>query len=403
MKHRRWFKALALVAVLSRSSRRRVPAMTTAATAANGGDVDCATVEFGCVEVGADEPINLGAAQVISGADATLGQDQVNALELAIDYLDGDVRPDRRHAARPPGRSSRSRTSCARPKAGRRRGTALAADASIVAVIGTSCSSAALGVADTILGDKGITAVLRVEHEPGADGSGAAQPVLRPHRAQRPDPGRDRRRVRARRRRSAPRRRRRSPTRARTPRDSSARSRRTSRPAAARSRARSRSTRRTPTSSRSSGRWPKQDPDVLYFPIFVAACTLIIKQAQDIMPDADADRGRRVPVERHAEERGAGSGRRLGILAGPVGVPDERVLLGRVHPRVPGGVRERTALGVPRALLRRRERRVRGDRGGRDRQRRRIALDPAAGAPRRDLRDERLRGRDGHDHVPRHG
>ena len=31
----------------------------------------------------------------------------------------------------------------------------------------------------------------------------------------------------------------------------------------------------------------EQDPEVLYFPIFVAACTLIIRQAQDIMPDAE--------------------------------------------------------------------------------------------------------------------
>ena len=60
MKHRIWFKAFALVAVLSivasacagddEDARRR-----------RDGDVDCATVEFGCVEVGADEPINLGA------------------------------------------------------------------------------------------------------------------------------------------------------------------------------------------------------------------------------------------------------------------------------------------------------------------------------------------------------
>src|SRR5687768_1909420 len=88
MKHRIWFKTFALVAVLS---------IVAAACAGDdggtggGGDggVDCATVEFGCVEVGADEPINLGVAQVISGADASLGQDQVNAIELAVDYLDG--------------------------------------------------------------------------------------------------------------------------------------------------------------------------------------------------------------------------------------------------------------------------------------------------------------------------
>ena len=87
MKQRRWFTTLALVAVL---------AIVAAACADDGagddgteGEVDCATVEFGCVEVGADDPINIGVAQVISGADATLGQDQVNGIELALDYQDG--------------------------------------------------------------------------------------------------------------------------------------------------------------------------------------------------------------------------------------------------------------------------------------------------------------------------
>ena len=31
----------------------------------------------------------------------------------------------------------------------------------------------------------------------------------------------------------------------------------------------------------------RTDPDVLYFPVFVAACSLILKQAADIMPDVE--------------------------------------------------------------------------------------------------------------------
>jgi branched-chain amino acid transport system substrate-binding protein len=153
MKHRRWFKGLGLVAVLS---------IVAAACASdnepgggNGGGIDCATVEFGCVEVGADEAINLGAAQVISGADATLGQDQVNALELAIDHLDGKFdQTDGTLLDHPVNLTTEDELCSA--EGGQTAGQALAADDSIVAVIGTSCSSAALGVADTILGDKGI-------------------------------------------------------------------------------------------------------------------------------------------------------------------------------------------------------------------------------------------------------
>jgi branched-chain amino acid transport system substrate-binding protein len=153
MKHRIWFRALALGAVL-----------TIVATACAGddddggtgtGDVDCATVEFGCVEVGADEPINLGAAQVISGADAVLGQDQVNALELAIDHLDGEFDQTPGTLLDHPVELTTEDELCS-AEGGQTAGQALAADTSIVAVVGTSCSSAALGVADTILGDKGI-------------------------------------------------------------------------------------------------------------------------------------------------------------------------------------------------------------------------------------------------------
>ncbi len=55
-------------------------------------------------------------------------------------------------------------------------GTALAADPEIVAVIGTSCSSAALGVADTILGDKGIILLSPSNTNPGLTAEGTHQP-----------------------------------------------------------------------------------------------------------------------------------------------------------------------------------------------------------------------------------
>ena len=63
MKHRRWFKRSPWWACAHWSSRRRVP--TTAAAATEGrapASVDCATVEFGCVEVAAGDPIDLGSA-----------------------------------------------------------------------------------------------------------------------------------------------------------------------------------------------------------------------------------------------------------------------------------------------------------------------------------------------------
>jgi branched-chain amino acid transport system substrate-binding protein len=153
MEHRRWFKALGLVAVLSIVAA--ACASDTGGDNTGNGGVDCATVEFGCVEVGADEAIDLGASQVISGADATLGQDQVNALHLAIDHLDGTFDQKDGTLLDHPVKLTVEDDLCS-AEGGQTAGQALAADASIVAVVGTSCSSSALGVEDTILGDKGV-------------------------------------------------------------------------------------------------------------------------------------------------------------------------------------------------------------------------------------------------------
>jgi branched-chain amino acid transport system substrate-binding protein len=152
MKHRRWFTTLALVGVFS------IVAAACASddgTGGNGGEVDCATVEFGCVEVGADEPINIGAAQVVSGADATLGQDQVNGIELAIDYRDDAFDGTDGTLLDHPIELTVEDEGCS-AEGGQAAAQAFSADQSVVGVIGTSCSSAALGVADTILSEKGI-------------------------------------------------------------------------------------------------------------------------------------------------------------------------------------------------------------------------------------------------------
>ena len=284
MKHRIWFKALALMAVL-----------TIVATAcasddddgdgASGGDVDCATVEFGCVEVGADEPITLGAAQVISGADASLGQDQVNALELSLDYLDGTFDQTNGTLLDHPVELTVEDELCS-ADGGQAAGTALAADTSIVAVVGTSCSSAALGVADTILGDKGITLIsgsntspaltdpelhnpfyARTAHNDRIQGAIGAEFALDPEQL--------------------------GATTAATIADESPYTQGLVGAFEANFEAGGGTiTGSEQVDSEDTDFKPvlrslaEQDPDVLYFPIFVAACTLIIRQAQDIMPDA---------------------------------------------------------------------------------------------------------------------
>jgi branched-chain amino acid transport system substrate-binding protein len=284
MKHRIWFKSFALVAVLS---------IVAAACAGDdggtggGGDggVDCATVEFGCVEVGAEDPINLGVAQVISGADSTLGQDQVNGINLALDYrgdetFDGTSGTVLDHAV-----ELTVEDELCSAEGGQTAATALAADTSIVAVIGTSCSSAALGVADTILSEKGILLFsasntnpaltaegthqefyARTAHNDRIQGAIGAEFVL----------GED---VGA--------------TTAATIADESPYTQglvaafEQNFEAGGGELTGSEQVNSEDTDFKAPLRaLAEGNPDVLYFPIFVAACTLVIRQAQEIMPDA---------------------------------------------------------------------------------------------------------------------
>ena len=256
MKQRRILRLLALVGVLTligaACSNDDDPETggDTAATGATGGAVDC-------------EPTSSVASRSPRESRSTSARCCRSAVT-------------RRRSARQPGRRRRSRSttwtgrstahagrSCSATtvelsqeddlcsaEGGQAGATALAADPSIVAVIGTSCSSAALGVADTILSDKGILLISPSNTNPGLTSEEAHQPFyLRTahndkiqgaivadfvykelgHRPRQP----------------------RSTTRARTPTASPRRSARTSRRSAARSRRSRRSTARTPTSSRS--------------------------------------------------------------------------------------------------------------------------------------------------------
>ncbi|HEX5937818.1 MAG TPA: branched-chain amino acid ABC transporter substrate-binding protein [Actinomycetota bacterium] len=172
MKQRRWFTTLALVAVLS-----IVAAACADDDGAGDGDggVDCATVEFGCVEVGPDDPINIGVAQVISGADANLGDDQVNGIELAVDHRDGEFDGTDGTLLDHPIELTIEDDGCT-AEGGQAAATALSADTSIVGVIGTSCSSGALGVADTIFSEKGITIISGSNTNPALTAEGTHQP-----------------------------------------------------------------------------------------------------------------------------------------------------------------------------------------------------------------------------------
>lgn len=175
MTKRTWFALVSLLAVLSLVGAACASDSGTGGGGDTGGEDVCAADEFGCVEVAAGDAITLGTLQAISGDVATLGQDQVNGAELAIDYLDGalDGTPgqllghDVEIVSEDDGCSA---------EGGQAGATALAANDQVVGVIGTSCSSAALGVADTILGDKGILLISGSNTNPGLTSEERHQP-----------------------------------------------------------------------------------------------------------------------------------------------------------------------------------------------------------------------------------
>ena len=162
-------RLLVIVAVLS---------LVAVACGGGGGGTPeaCEADEFGCVTVAAGEPIKIGTLQVITGENQSLGLDQQYGAELAADYwgdnaFDGTVGQIKGHDIQlvheDEGCSAEGGT------AGAQR---LVTDTQIVAVIGTSCSSAALGVADKIFGDQGIPLVSGSNTSPALTNPGTHNP-----------------------------------------------------------------------------------------------------------------------------------------------------------------------------------------------------------------------------------
>ncbi|HEY3213807.1 MAG TPA: branched-chain amino acid ABC transporter substrate-binding protein [Actinomycetota bacterium] len=180
MKNRKYFAMLALLGALmlvaaSCGDDEGGETGGGGGTSATGGAVDCAADEFGCVEVAAGDPIQLASLLSITGDTAFLGTDSNHGVELAIDYLDDtfDATPGQLLGHDVTLQQEDDGCSAEGGQAG---ATALAANPDIVAVIGTSCSSSALGVADTILGDKGILLFSPSNTNPGLTSEEAHQP-----------------------------------------------------------------------------------------------------------------------------------------------------------------------------------------------------------------------------------
>jgi len=109
------------------------PTKAPAPTAAPAG-FTC-TDKIGCVDIAPGDPVHIAYLLVVAGPNETLGVDSRNGIEIAIDDSGGKIAG---HDVKFDGEDG----GCS-AEGGQEVGTQLAADPSIVAVIGTSCSSEA--------------------------------------------------------------------------------------------------------------------------------------------------------------------------------------------------------------------------------------------------------------------
>jgi branched-chain amino acid transport system substrate-binding protein len=141
MKHRSLLIRIALVAIL---------ALVAAACQQEGDGGDGAVDDpRGVIEIAADDPLKIAAVQAISGDNASLGTDQVRAIEIAIadkgQLLGHDI-------------ELQVEDDLCDSSGGTAAGQKLAADPQVVGVIGTSCSGAAVPMAP-LLDDAGIVII----------------------------------------------------------------------------------------------------------------------------------------------------------------------------------------------------------------------------------------------------
>lgn len=106
-------------------------APTTAATTAARATCND---RIGCVEIGPNDPIHIAYMMVVSGPDGSLGIDTRRGVEIAIDDKGGKIAG---HTVKFDGQDDQCNA-----EGGQAAATKLAADKTIVAVIGGNCSSA---------------------------------------------------------------------------------------------------------------------------------------------------------------------------------------------------------------------------------------------------------------------
>jgi branched-chain amino acid transport system substrate-binding protein len=135
----------------------------------------CTSDQFGCEVYNSGEPIKIATLLSITGDNRDLGTDSQRGVQLAVDYLDGKFDGKPGQLLGHPVQLVNEDETCSK-EGGQSGATKLAADPKILSVIGTSCSSAALGVADTIFSKKGMLLISPSNTGPALTAQGQHQP-----------------------------------------------------------------------------------------------------------------------------------------------------------------------------------------------------------------------------------
>jgi branched-chain amino acid transport system substrate-binding protein len=175
MKSRKLLSAGALLAVILLVAAGCSKKENNAGGSAGGATQKCQADQFGCVVYKPGEPIKLGTLLAISGDVAFLGTDSQHGAQLALDNLDGNMDGKLGQTLGHNWTMVNEDDLCSKD-GGQAGGTKLASEPNLLAVIGTSCSSSALGVADKILADKGIILLSPSNTNPNLTGEGTHQP-----------------------------------------------------------------------------------------------------------------------------------------------------------------------------------------------------------------------------------
>jgi branched-chain amino acid transport system substrate-binding protein len=141
MKSKLLFVLMAIVAI----------ALVTAGCAPSAPAFTCAD-KLGCVDIAPNDPVHIAYLFVTTGDNSTLGLDTKYGAELAVDDAGGKVLG---HTIKFDGQDS----GCS-ADGGQAAATKVAADKTVVAVIGTNCSSEARTAAPILLTQAGVAAMI---------------------------------------------------------------------------------------------------------------------------------------------------------------------------------------------------------------------------------------------------